>query len=244
MTAGAAPPAAVIAGMENMGFEVTHVYGLTETYGPCVVCAPQDGWAALSIKDRAELLARQGVRAPLQDQLMVADPETLEPVPKDGKTMGEIFMRGNLVMKGYLKNPKTTQASFKGGWFHSGDLAVWDEDGYVQIKDRSKDIIISGGENISSLEIESVLFKHPKILEAAVVASSDEKWGEVPCAFVSLKPGQELPVQELIAYCREELAGFKIPKKVVFGPIAKTSTGKVQKFLLRETAEQAGYALK
>ena len=244
MTAGAAPPAAVIAGMENMGFEVTHVYGLTETYGPCVVCAPQDGWAELSIKDRAELLARQGVRAPLQDQLMVADPETLEPVPKDGKTMGEIFMRGNLVMKGYLKNPKTTQASFKGGWFHSGDLAVWDEDGYVQIKDRSKDIIISGGENISSLEIESVLFKHPKILEAAVVASSDEKWGEVPCAFVSLKPGQELPVQELIAYCREELAGFKIPKKIVFGPIAKTSTGKVQKFLLRETAEQAGYALK
>ena len=244
MTAGAAPPAAVIAGMENMGFEVTHVYGLTETYGPCVVCAPQDGWAELSIKDRAELLARQGVRAPLQDQLMVADPETLEPVPKDGKTMGEIFMRGNLVMKGYLKNPKTTQESFKGGWFHSGDLAVWDEDGYVQIKDRSKDIIISGGENISSLEIESVLFKHPKILEAAVVASSDEKWGEVPCAFVSLKSGQELPVQELIAYCREELAGFKIPKKVVFGPIAKTSTGKVQKFLLRETAEQAGYALK
>tara|TARA_B110000967_G_scaffold161658_1_gene167884 strand:+ start:34 stop:1677 length:1644 start_codon:yes stop_codon:yes gene_type:complete len=244
MTAGAAPPAAVIAGMENMGFEVTHVYGLTETYGPCVVCAPQDGWAELSIKDRAELLARQGVRAPLQDQLMVADPETLEPVPKDGKTMGEIFMRGNLVMKGYLKNPKTTQESFKGGWFHSGDLAVWDEDGYVQIKDRSKDIIISGGENISSLEIESVLFKHPKILEAAVVASSDEKWGEVPCAFVSLKPGQELPVQELIAYCREELAGFKIPKKIVFGPIAKTSTGKVQKFLLRETAEQAGYALK
>ena len=244
MSAGAAPPAAVIAGMENMGFEVTHVYGLTETYGPCVVCAPQDGWAELSIKDRAELLARQGVRAPLQDQLMVADPETREPVPKDGKTMGEIFMRGNLVMKGYLKNPKTTQESFKGGWFHSGDLAVWDEDGYVQIKDRSKDIIISGGENISSLEIESVLFKHPKILEAAVVASSDEKWGEVPCAFVSLKPGQELPVQELIAYCREELAGFKIPKKIVFGPIAKTSTGKVQKFLLRETAEQAGYALK
>jgi fatty-acyl-CoA synthase len=244
MTAGAAPPAAVIAGMENMGFIVTHVYGLTETYGPCVVCAPQDGWAELSIEDRAELLARQGVRAPLQDELMVADPETLSPVPKDGKTMGEIFMRGNLVMKGYLKNPKTTQASFKGGWFHSGDLAVWDEEGYVQIKDRSKDIIISGGENISSLEIESVLFKHPRILEAAVVASSDEKWGEVPCAFVSLKSGQELPVEELIAYCREELAGFKIPKKVVFGPIAKTSTGKVQKFVLREKAEQVGYALK
>ena len=244
MTAGAAPPAAVIAGMEKMGFEVTHVYGLTETYGPCVVCAPQEDWAELSIDDRAELLARQGVRAPLQDELMVADPETLQPVPKDGKTMGEIFMRGNLVMKGYLKNPKTTQASFKGGWFHSGDLAVWHEDGYTQIKDRSKDIIISGGENISSLEVESVLFKHPKILEAAVVASSDKKWGEVPCAFISLKSGQELPVDELIAYCREELAGFKIPKKVVFGSIAKTSTGKVQKFLLREKAEQVGYALK
>ncbi len=244
MTAGAAPPAAVIAGMENMGFIVTHVYGLTETYGPCVVCAPQDGWAELSISERAELLARQGVRAPLQDELMVADPETLRPVPKDGKTMGEIFMRGNLVMKGYLKNPKTTAESFKGGWFHSGDLAVWDEEGYAQIKDRSKDIIISGGENISSLEVESVLFKHPKIMEAAVVAASDEKWGEVPCAFVSLKAGQEMEVDELIAYCREELAGFKIPKKVVFGTIAKTSTGKVQKFLLRETAEQVGYALK
>jgi fatty-acyl-CoA synthase len=168
---------------------------------------------------------------------MVADPVTLEPVPKDGKTMGEIFMRGNLVMKGYLKNAKTTEASFAGGWFHSGDLAVWHEDSYVQIKDRSKDIIISGGENISSLEVESVLFKHPKILEAAVVASSDEKWGEVPCAFVSLKAGQEMTVPELIAYCREELAGFKIPKKVVFGPIEKTSTGKVQKYLLREKAE-------
>ena len=244
MTAGAAPPAAVIAGMENMGFIVTHVYGLTETYGPCVVCAPQDGWAELSINERAELLARQGVRAPLQDELMVADPETLRPVPKDGKTMGEIFMRGNLVMKGYLKNPKTTAESFKGGWFHSGDLAVWDEEGYAQIKDRSKDIIISGGENISSLEVESVLFKHPKIMEAAVVAASDEKWGEVPCAFVSLKADQEMEVDELIAYCREELAGFKIPKKVVFGTIAKTSTGKVQKFLLREMAEQVGHVLK
>lgn len=243
MTAGAAPPAAVIAGMENMGFEVTHVYGLTETYGPCVVCAPQDEWAELSVEDRAELLARQGVRAPLQDELMVADPETLKPVPKDGKTMGEIFMRGNLVMKGYLKNPKTTQASFEGGWFHSGDLAVWYEDGYTQIKDRSKDIIISGGENISSLEVESVLFKHPKILEAAVVASSNEKWGEVPCAFVALKNGQELGVDELIAYCREELAGFKIPKKIVFGPIDKTSTGKVQKYLLREKAEKVELAV-
>ena len=244
MTAGAAPPAAVIAGMEGMGFSVSHVYGLTETYGPCVVCAPHDEWSALSIDDRAELLARQGVRAPLQDEMMVADPETLEPVPKDGKTMGEIFMRGNLVMKGYLKNPATTQESFAGGWFHSGDLAVWHEDGYAQIKDRSKDIIISGGENISSLEIESVLFKHPKILEAAVVASTDPKWGEVPCAFVTLKQGQELGVEELIAYCREEMAGFKIPKKVVFGPIDKTSTGKVQKYLLRDRAEEVELVLK
>ncbi|NQV70283.1 MAG: acyl-CoA synthetase [Pseudohongiella sp.] len=244
MTAGAAPPAAVIAGMENMGFGVSHVYGLTETYGPCVVCAPQEEWSDLSVDDRAELLARQGVRAPLQDELMVADPETMLPVPKDGKTMGEIFMRGNLVMKGYLKNPKTTEACFKGGWFHSGDLAVWHEDGYTQIKDRSKDIIISGGENISSLEVESVLFKHPKILEAAVVASTDEKWGEVPCAFVSLKNGQELSADEIIAYCREELAGFKIPKKVVFGPIDKTSTGKVQKYLLREKADKVGYVVK
>lgn len=241
MTAGAAPPAAVIAGMETMGFSVSHVYGLTETYGPCVVCAPQDNWSELSIDDRSELVARQGVRAPLQDELMVADPETLKPVPKDGSTMGEIFMRGNLVMKGYLKNPKTTEASFAGGWFHSGDLAVWHPDGYVQIKDRSKDIIISGGENISSLEVESVLFKHPKIMEAAVVASSDEKWGEVPCAFVSLKPGEDLAAGDLIAYCREELARFKIPKKIVFGPIEKTSTGKVQKFLLRERAEEADY---
>lgn len=244
MTAGAAPPAAVIAGMEGMGFSVSHVYGLTETYGPCVVCAPHDEWAALSIDDRAELLARQGVRAPLQDEMMVADPETLEPVPKDGKTMGEIFMRGNLVMKGYLKNPVTTAESFAGGWFHSGDLAVWHEDGYAQIKDRSKDIIISGGENISSLEIESVLFKHPKILEAAVVASTDPKWGEVPCAFVTLKQGQEMNVEELITYCREEMAGFKIPKKVVFGPIDKTSTGKVQKYLLRDRAEKVELALK
>ncbi|MEC8430777.1 MAG: AMP-binding protein, partial [Pseudomonadota bacterium] len=237
MTAGAAPPAAVIAGMENMGFSVCHVYGLTETYGPCVVCSPHDEWQKLSVDNRAELLARQGVRAPLQDEMMVADPETLRPVPKDGQTMGEIFMRGNLVMKGYLKNPATTEASFAGGWFHSGDLAVWYPDGYAQIKDRSKDIIISGGENISSLEVESILFKHPKILEAAVVASSNEKWGEVPCAFVALKEGEELSVEELISYCRDEMAGFKIPKKVVFGPIDKTSTGKVQKYLLRERAE-------
>ncbi|MEX2129891.1 MAG: AMP-binding protein, partial [Pseudohongiellaceae bacterium] len=239
MTAGAAPPAAVIAGMENLGFSVIHVYGLTETYGPCVVCAPQTEWENLKVSERAELLARQGVRTLMQDELMVADPQTLLPVPKDGKTMGEIFMRGNLTMKGYLKNAPTTEASFAGGWFHSGDLAVWHADSYIQIKDRSKDIIISGGENISSLEVESVLFRHPKILEAAVVASPDEKWGEVPCAFVCLKPGQEMSKEELITYCRQELAGYKIPKKVVFGPIDKTSTGKVQKYLLREKAAQA-----
>ena len=241
MTAGAAPPAAVIAAMEDMGFKVTHVYGLTETYGPCVVCAPQAEWEGLTTEPRAELQARQGVRAPMQDELMVADPDTLQPVPKDGETMGEIFIRGNLIMKGYLKNPATTQASFAGGWFHTGDLAVWHPDGYVQIKDRSKDIIISGGENISSLEVESALFRHPKILEAAVVAASDAKWGEVPCAFVDLKPGATLSAEELIAYCREEMAGFKIPKKIRFGPIHKTSTGKVQKYLLRQQAEEVEY---
>ena len=244
MTAGAAPPAAVIAGMENLGFGVTHVYGLTETYGPCVICAPQEEWQHLSVDDRAEKIARQGVRAPLQDELMVGDPETMLPVPKDGKTIGEIFMRGNLTMKGYLKNPTTTASSFEGGWFHSGDLAVWYDDNYIEIKDRSKDIIISGGENISSIEIESVLFKHPKILEAAVVASSDEKWGEVPCAFVTLKKNEDLSSEELISYCRAELAGFKIPKKFVFGPIDKTSTGKVQKYLLREKAEKIEYISK
>ena len=244
MTAGAAPPAAVIAGMEEMGFSVTHVYGLTETYGPCVVCAPQESWMKLGVHERAEVQARQGVRTSLQEEIMVADSESMKAVPRDGKTMGEIFIRGNLTMKGYLKNPKTTEAAFAGGWFHSGDLAVWHEDGYCQIKDRSKDIIISGGENISSLEVESVLFKHPKILEAAVVASPDEKWGEVPCAFVCLKVGEEMTIKELIAYCREELAGFKIPKKIEFGPIDKTSTGKVQKYLLRKKAEKVAYTAK
>ncbi|MGI9250676.1 MAG: acyl-CoA synthetase [Pseudohongiellaceae bacterium] len=237
MTAGAAPPPSVIAGMEDMGFKVTHAYGLTETYGPCVTGAPQDEWAELDIAARAELQARQGVRGPLQDELMVADPETLQPVPKDGEAMGEVFMRGNLVMKGYLKNPKTTEASFAGGWFHTGDLAVCHPNGYIQVKDRSKDIIISGGENISSLEVESALFRHPKILEAAVVASSDEKWGEVPCAFVTLQPNEQMTAKEVVTYCRQEMAAFKIPKKVCFGPIEKTSTGKVQKYLLRERAE-------
>lgn len=239
MTAGAAPPSAVIAGMERMNFRVTHVYGLTETYGPSVVCAPQKEWQALDIRSKSELTARQGVRAPMLEDLMVADPETLAPVPRDGSTLGEVFMRGNLVMKGYLKNAPTTRDSFAGGWFHSGDLAVWHADGYIEIKDRSKDIIISGGENISSLEIESVLFRHPLILEAAVVACPDDKWGEVPCAFVSLKKPDSLSREEVLAYCREELAGFKIPRKVVFGAIDKTSTGKVQKYLLRERARLA-----
>jgi fatty-acyl-CoA synthase len=242
MTAGAAPPAAVLAGMDGMGFEVTHVYGLTETYGPCVVNSPHDTWIRLGAEQRAELAARQGVRAPLQDEVMVADPESLQPVPKDGETMGEICMRGNLVMKGYLKNSTTTENAFKGGWFHSGDLAVWHPDGYIQIKDRSKDIIISGGENISSLEVESVLFRHPKIMEAAVVASTDEKWGEVPCAFVSLKPGGMMSEEEVVSYCRSELAGLKTPKKIVFGKIEKTSTGKVQKYILRDRANKAAYA--
>jgi len=239
MTAGAAPPAAVIAAMERMNFHVTHVYGLTETYGPSVVCAPQTEWEAMPEQQRVELTARQGVRAPMLEALMVADPETLKPVPRDGKTIGEVFMRGNLVMKGYLKNPSTTQAAFAGGWFHSGDLAVWHADAYIEIKDRSKDIIISGGENISSIEIESALFQHPLIMEAAVVACPDEKWGEVPCAFVSLKKGASLSREDVLDYCRAELAGFKIPKKVVFGAIDKTSTGKVQKYLLRERAMTA-----
>lgn len=237
MTAGAAPPAAVIAGMESIGFDVTHVYGLTETYGPCAICAWNSDWDDKSPAEKAILKARQGVRAPMLEGMAVLDPETMQPVPKDGETMGEIFMRGNLVMKGYLKNPTTTEKSFKGGWFASGDLAVWHPDGYVQIKDRSKDIIISGGENISSIEVEGVLYAHPHIQEAAVVAKNDEKWGETPCAFVTLKEGApELTEAEVIEFCREHMARFKAPKNVVFGPLPKTSTGKIQKFILREQA--------
>jgi fatty-acyl-CoA synthase len=237
MTAGAAPPAAVIAGMESIGFDVTHVYGLTETYGPCAVCAWNDDWDDKSAAEKAVLKARQGVRAPMLEDMAVLDPETMEPVPQDGETMGEIFMRGNLVMKGYLKNPTTTEKSFRGGWFASGDLAVWHADGYVQIKDRSKDIIISGGENISSIEVEGVLYAHPHIQEAAVVAKNDDKWGETPCAFVTLKEGApEVSEAEVIEYCRANMAKFKAPKNVVFGPLPKTSTGKIQKFILREQA--------
>ncbi|HEY5717377.1 MAG TPA: acyl-CoA synthetase [Motiliproteus sp.] len=237
MTAGAAPPAAVIQGMEEMGFKVTHVYGLTETYGPSVVCAWHDEWDDNTLEQKARLKARQGVRAPMLDGLMVADPTTLEPVPRDGETMGEIFMRGNLVMKGYLKNPATTAEAFEGGWFHSGDLAVWHADGYIEIKDRSKDIIISGGENISSIEVEDTLYRHPKIQEAAVVARPDEKWGETPCAFVTLKPGVDATEEEIIEFCRENMARFKAPKTVVFCDLPKTSTGKIQKFVLRSQAK-------
>ncbi|MDI3325308.1 acyl-CoA synthetase [Pontibacterium granulatum] len=237
MTAGAAPPAAVIQGMEEMGVEVTHVYGLTETYGPSVVCAWKDQWDDSTLEQKARLKARQGVKAPMLEGLMVANPETLEPVPQDGETMGEIFMRGNLVMKGYLKNPSTTDESFEGGWFHSGDLAVWHEDGYIEIKDRSKDIIISGGENISSIEVEDVLYRHPEVMEAAVVAKSDEKWGEVPCAFVKLKEGAKVDEAGIIEFCRNNMARFKAPKAVVFGDLPKTSTGKIQKFMLREQAD-------
>jgi len=238
MTAGAPPPAAVIQNMEEMGITVTHVYGLTETYGPCVVCEWNDAWDDQSAENKAKLKARQGVRVTLQEGLMVADPDTLAPVPKDGVTLGEIFMRGNIVMKGYLKNPATTEESLEGGWFHSGDLAVWHEDGYIEIKDRSKDIIISGGENISSIEVEEALYRHPQVQDVAVVAKKDEKWGEVPCAFVKLVEDAAVSEQELTEYCREHMARFKVPKKFVFVDLPRTSTGKVQKFVLREWAEQ------
>ncbi len=236
MTAGAPPPAAVIQGMEALGFEVTHVYGLTETYGPSVVCAWHDEWSEQSAEQQAKLKSRQGVRAPMLDGLMVADPVTLKPVPQDGQTMGEIFMSGNLVMKGYLKNPATTDKAFEGGWFHSGDLAVWHQDGYIEIKDRSKDIIISGGENISSIEIEDALYRHPLVQEAAVVAMNHEKWCETPCAFVTLKAGESCSEQDIIDFCRENMARFKAPTKVVFGELPKTSTGKIRKFELRDQA--------
>jgi len=237
MTAGAAPPAAVIRGMEELGFDVVQVYGLTETYGPMVVSAWREEWNSLSLEEKADLKARQGISSVLAGAMMVADAETLEPVPWDGETQGEVFMRGNIVMKGYLKNPVATAAAFAGGWFHSGDIAVCHPDGYIQIKDRSKDVIISGGENISSIEIEDVLFRHPKILEAAVVAKTDEKWGEHPCAFVTLQPGESMTAAEVIDFCRDHLAKFKLPKTVVFGALEKTSTGKVQKYRLREIAE-------
>ena len=239
MTAGAAPPAAIIGGMETLGFKITHVYGLTETYGPSTVCAWHDEWDALPEDERARLKARQGVAYPVLEGLTVADPETLQPVPSDGETMGEVFMRGNIVMKGYLKNPTATEEAFAGGWFHSGDLGVMHPDGYIEIKDRSKDIIISGGENISTIEVEDVLYRHPAVLEAAVVARPDPNWGETPCAFVTLKDGATAGAAEIIAFCRERMAHFKAPRHVVFGPLPKTSTGKIQKFVLRERAKEA-----
>ena len=236
-TGGAAPPSTVIAAMERMGFRVTHLYGLTESYGPSTLCAWQNAWNGLDLPARAAMMARQGVQYPTLERLMVADPTTLEPVPSDGKSIGELMIRGNTLMKGYLKNPEATRRAFAGGWFHTGDLGVRHADGYVEIKDRAKDIIISGGENISSLEVEEALYKHPAVMEAAVVARPDPRWGETPCAFVMLKPGaREVSAAEIVAWCRENLAHFKAPRTVVFGPLPKTSTGKIQKFVLREQA--------
>ena len=236
MVAGAAPPASMIEGMEKMGFDLTHVYGLTEVYGPATVCAKHDAWSELDIGERAQLNARQGVRYHLQRGASVRNPETLEEVPHDGETMGEIMFRGNIAMKGYLKNPAATEEAFRGGWFHSGDLAVQYPDGYIKIKDRSKDIIISGGENISSIEVEDVLYRHPDVLAVAVVAKPDPKWGETPCAFIELKLGAQTTVEDIVAHCKLHLAGFKVPRHVIFGEVPKTSTGKIQKFALRQQA--------
>jgi fatty-acyl-CoA synthase len=236
-TGGAAPPSAVIEAMEKMGFHVTHLYGLTESYGPATLCAWQEAWEELPLEERARRMSRQGVRYPTLAGLQVADPETMQPVPRDGATLGEVMLRGNTIMKGYLRNPGATAEAFRDGWFHTGDLGVCHPDGYVEVKDRSKDIIISGGENISSLEVEECLYRHPKVIEAAVVARPDEKWGETPCAFVLAKPGTgELTAEEVFEWCREHLAGFKVPRTVVFGELPKTSTGKIQKFVLRERA--------
>ncbi len=236
--AASAPPPALIEGCERAGITLTHVYGLTETYGPASVCAWQEEWAALPLDQRANMLSRQGVRAALQEALTVRDPETLAEVPHDGRTMGEIMFRGNITMKGYLKNPATTEAAFAGGWFHTGDLAVVHPDGYVKIQDRSKDIIISGGENISSIEVEETLYRHPAVLHAAVVAQADAKWGEVPCAVIELRPGMTATAAEIIAFCRARMAHFKAPRHVVFAEVPKTSTGKVQKHVLRGMVKQ------
>ncbi len=234
--AGASPPAALIEGAEQAGIELTHVYGLTENYGPAAVCAKHEEWAALPLEARADLNSRQGVRTPMQEAMAVLHPETLAPIPWDGETMGEILFRGNITMKGYLSNPRSTAKAFEGGWFHTGDLAVTYPDGYVKIRDRSKDIIISGGENISSIEVEEALYRHPAIVAAAVVAKPDERWGETPCAFVELRPGMEATQDELIAFCRQRMAHFKVPRRFVFQELPKTSTGKIQKFALRELA--------
>ncbi len=237
LVAAAAPPAAMIEGMGKMGFDITHVYGLTETYGPATVCARHAEWEKLPLAEQVRLNGRQGVRYTVEEGLTVMDPETMKPVPADGETMGEIMFRGNITMKGYLKNRRATEEAFAGGWFHSGDLAVMQPDGYVKIKDRSKDVIISGGENISSLEVEDILYRHPAVMAAAVVARPDPKWGETPCAFVELKPGVSVSETELIEFCRTQMAKFKAPRTVVFGELPKTSTGKIQKFVLREKAK-------
>ena len=242
-TGGSPPLAKVIKGMEELGFRVTHIYGMTELQGPSTLCVPQDAWGQLPLEERAVFNARQGVRYPVVEGQIVADPQTLAPVARNGAAVGEILVRGNTVMLGYLKDPKATAAAFRGGWMHTGDLAVEHPDGYVEIKDRAKDIIISGGENISSIEVEIALYKHPAVALAAVVAKPDEKWGESPCAFVQLKPGTETSADEIIAFCRDQLAHFKAPKSVVFGPLPTTATGKIQKFLLRERARgEAGAA--
>jgi fatty-acyl-CoA synthase len=236
-TGGAAPPAIVIQRMEAMGFEVLHLYGTTESYGPSTYCAPYAEWNGFGEDERYRIMARQGIPVVLVEDLIVADPETMAPVPRDGETIGEIMLRGNTIMRGYLKNPAATADAFAGNYYHSGDLAAWHADGYIEVKDRSKDIIISGGENISSLEVEEVLYRHPQVMEAAVVARPDEKWGETPCAFVTLKAGAgTVTSEDIIAYCRESMAHYKVPKTIVFGPLPKTSTGKIQKFVLRETA--------
>ena len=237
MIAGAAPPEAVLARMEEIGFNITHVYGLTEIYGPSAGCVEKPAWQELSMEERAMKKARQGMRYTLQAGFTVLNPDTMEPVPADGNTIGELMFRGNIVMKGYLKNPEETAKTFADGWFHSGDLGVMHPDGYVQIKDRSKDIIISGGENISSIEVEDVLYKYPGVANVAVVALNDEKWGEVPVAFVELKDDAFVTEEELDQYCRDHLAGFKRPKYYVLGELAKTATGKIQKFELRKQAE-------
>ena len=239
MVAGAAPPAALIERAEHIGFNLTHVYGLTEVYGPAAVCAPQDDWPDLPLEERAERIARQGVRYLMQEACEVLDPLTLQPVPTDGETIGEVCFRGNLVMKGYLRNERATREAFAGGWFHTGDLGVVQPDGYVKLKDRAKDIIISGGENISSVEVEDALARHPAVLAAAVVAMPDGHWGEVPCAFVELKEGTMASEEEIVRHCRGLLAGFKIPKRVVLGALPRTATGKIQKFVLRQQLKSA-----
>jgi fatty-acyl-CoA synthase len=240
MTAAAPPPASVLSAMNESGFEVTHVYGLTEVYGPATVCAWQEDWNELDTETKANLLARQGVNYPVMEGVIVADPNTMEPTPADGETLGEVMMRGHIVMKGYLKNPSATEKALAGGWFHTGDLGVLHPDGYIELKDRSKDIIISGGENISSIEVEGVLYAHPAVANVAVVARPDEKWGETPCAFVELKPGSSASEKELIEFCRDNMAHFKCPRTIVFEELPKTSTGKIQKFVLRDRARELG----